>query len=80
MGFCNRYYTTSTERIGIKDAFEDAFRISEIKDDYRLRLMLMLFYEKNKNMINPPQDFLKIRDEIMSGNKISNADFKTKTE
>ena len=34
--------------------------------------MLMLFYEKNKNMINPPQDFLKIRDEIMSGNKISN--------
>ena len=33
LGFCNRYYTTSTERIGIKDAFEDAFRISEIKDD-----------------------------------------------
>ena len=70
LGFCDRYYTTSVERIGIKDAFEDAFNISNVKDDYRLRLMLILFYEKNKDMINPPEEFLKIRDMIMSGTKV----------
>lgn len=66
LGFCDRYYTTSVERVCIKDAFEDAYNISNVKDDRRLRLMLILFYERNKDMINPPNEFLKIRDLIMT--------------
>lgn len=64
------YYTTSPDQVGISKAFDDAFTISEKEDDYRLRLLLVLFYVCNESAIKADPAFLEIFGRIRGGEKI----------
>lgn len=64
------YYTTSPDQVGISKAFDDAFTISEKEDDYRLRLLLVLFYVCNESAIKADSAFLEIFGRIRGGEKI----------
>ena len=64
------YYTTSPDQVGINKAFDDAFTISEKEDDYRLRLLLVLFYVCNESAIKADPAFLEIFGRIRGGEKI----------
>ena len=68
--FGEKYYTTVKEVPSIQDTFDSAFMIAEAQDDYRLRMLLILFYETNKKEIHPPQKFENIYNRIRTGEEI----------
>ena len=65
--FSNKYYTTFKEGPSIQSTFDNAFLIAESQEDYRLRMLLILFYEKNKKEITPSEKFKDIYERIQSG-------------
>ena len=68
--FGDKYYTTIKESPNMQDIFDDAYLIAESQDDYRLRMLLILFYESNKDGIEPSQEFESIYDRIKSGEEL----------
>lgn len=64
------YYTTSDQEIDITKAFNDAFQVTEVTNDYRLRLILILFYIKNGDRILADPKFIDFYRRIESGEKI----------
>ena len=64
------YYTTSKKPMDIQTAFEDAYTITKSLNDYRLRLLLMLFYNLNMDRIDPPIEFKNLYDRIQNGEEI----------
>lgn len=66
------YYTTRSGELNIEMIFDDALRIAEKENDWRLRMANELFYMKNSGELNPPPKFLEIHRRIMSGDRIEN--------
>lgn len=70
-GFDTVYYTTSHETKTISQVFEDAFLISGVEKDVRLRMILILFYIVNKDRIDPNPEFTGILNRICNGERIA---------
>ena len=66
------FYTTKEGELDMDSIFDDAVRIAEVENDWRLRMANELFYIKNKNRLVPPKDFLEIHNRIMSGDRVDN--------
>lgn len=64
------YYTTSKSPVDISKAFNDAYLIAEKEGDHRLRMVLILFYLRNKSSIKANPDFLERFNRIRCGEKI----------
>lgn len=64
------FFTTEAGELSLDDMFEDAVRIAEAKNDWRLRMYNELFYIRNSGMLDPPSDFLEKHGRIMSGDRI----------
>ncbi|MBQ7702132.1 MAG: hypothetical protein IJT54_07005 [Candidatus Methanomethylophilaceae archaeon] len=66
------FYTTEKGEMSIDTVFEDALHIAEVENDWRLRMANILFYIKNSEKLEPPQDFIRTHERIMSGEHIRN--------
>ena len=64
------YYTTSKNAVNLQKTFDDAFAITETTQDYRSRLMLLLFYYMHRNEIVPNERLSEQLSIIESGGKI----------
>ena len=64
------FYTTKEGELDIESIFDDAVRIAEVENDWRLRLANELFYIKNKNRLKPSSEFLEMHNRVMSGEHI----------
>ena len=64
------FYTTKEGELDIESVFDDAVRIAEVENDWRLRMANELFYIKNKNRLSPPSKFLEMHNRVMSGEHI----------
>jgi predicted transcriptional regulator len=67
-----RYFTTETGEMTIGRVFEEAVKIAEAKDDWRLRLYNELFYIMNQAELSPSPEFLAKHRTVMSGGHIDN--------
>lgn len=68
--FGTSYYTTSKRTVDLQKVFDDAFVITEATQDYRSRLMLLLFYYKHRNEIVPDERLSERLSIIESGGKM----------
>ena len=64
------FYTTRDGEMSIDMVFDDALRIAEAENDWRLRMANELFYIKNSDKLRPSPQFLEIHGRIMSGEHI----------
>ena len=64
------FYTTKEGELDIESVFDDAVRIAEVENDWRLRMANELFYIRNKNRLNPSLKFLEMHNRVMSGEHI----------
>ena len=65
------YHTTVNEKPSMDKVFRDAFTIAEKENDWRLRMELMLFFEKNRKQLKAPPGFLSIYNRIIAGHNES---------
>ena len=66
------YYTTVEGEMDIETIFDDAVRIAEVENDWRLRMANELFYMKNRKRLKPTAEFLDKHQRVMSGEEIEN--------
>ena len=66
------FYTTREGEMDIETIFNDAIRISDVENDWRLRMANELFYIKHKDSLTPPAGFLEKHERIMAGDHIDN--------
>ena len=64
------YYSTASGEFNIETVFDDAVRIAEAENNWRLRMFNELFYIKNKKRLKPSADFIENHKRIMSGEHI----------
>jgi hypothetical protein len=64
------FYTTEYGELTLDQIFDDALKIAEAEDNWRMRCAAELFYLKNKEQLNPPKEFLDNHNMIMSGGSI----------
>ena len=67
-----RFYTTMEGEIDIETIFDDAVRIAEVENDWRLRMANELFYMKNWKKLKPTADFMDKHQKVMSGEEVEN--------
>ena len=66
------FYTTREGELTMEMIFDDAVRISEVENDWRLRMANELFFIKHKGRLNPPAGFMEKHERIMAGEHIDN--------
>ena len=66
------FYTTREGELTMEMIFDDAVRISEVENDWRLRMANELFFIKHKDCLNPPAGFMEKHERIMAGEHIDN--------
>ena len=70
MMYGEEYYTTRKGEIDIGTVFEDAYRIAKVENDWRLRMATEMFYIRNKEAVQPNEDFLKKHETVMNGGHV----------
>ena len=62
-----RFYSTQAEPVSENQAFEDAFRIAMADDDYRLRLMLMMYFMNRRGSLSLGAEASSLFTDLESG-------------
>lgn len=68
--YSTEYFTTYSGEMNLDRAFGDAFTVTEVTQDTRLRTSLLMMYLKHKDRINPSEGFMDVFRRLEAGEEL----------